>query len=114
MAAIHAPFYERLSRIQKTHDSHRYGVRFVVQKDGLIVSRPKLYRPAFPVRGTLMMVVAAFMFKGYILAALGGAEYGERLARLAEGTPIEQAGAWIMTPDALTVSIAQILNLIGL
>jgi len=113
MALAQVPFEKRLSRIVKNHRRMANGVVHSVNSNGLIVSRPKIYNPRFPLRGLLMLVATAFLFKGYIYATLGAVTYGDRVGDLASGTLIEQAGAWIMQADTATVAVATVLQSLG-
>lgn len=45
-------------------------------------------------------------FKAVLYATLGGATYTNRVNDLASGTVIEQAGAWVMAADPITVWLA--------
>lgn len=113
MALAYAPFYKRLRKIVKDHQRMQTGVAHVMRDDGLIVARPRVYNPKFPLRGLVLLFGAAFFFKGYIFAALGSSVYETRVAELAQGTWIERAGAWIMHPDAATLAVANLLTSIG-
>lgn len=113
MALAYAPFYKRLRRIVRDHQRMQHGVAHVMRDDGLVVARPRVYNPKFPLRGLVLLFGAAFFFKGYILAALGQSVYDTRIGQLAEGTWIERAGAWIMYPDAATVAVANALTGLG-
>ena len=106
MAQAHVPFDKRLKRIVRRHDRMQHGYTRTVTADGLIVARPRVYRPRFPLKGILFLVVAGFLFKGFMLAYLGDAAYGQRVATLESGTPMEKAGAWIMQSDPATVFVA--------
>jgi len=114
MASVHAPFEKRLKKIVRTHERMSHGVTHTMRKDGLIVAKPRIYNPRFPLKGLLLLILTAFMFKGYIYATLGPADYESRVAALGEGTLIEQAGAWIMTADVVTVQVGTLMNSIGL
>lgn len=113
MSVAQVPFQKRLRRIVREHQRMSNGVSHVMRDDGLIVARPRVYNPKFPLRGLVLLLGAALLFKGYILASLGATLYGERVAQLAEGSIIEKAGAWIMQPDVATSAVAQILNGFG-
>ncbi|MEL7013752.1 MAG: hypothetical protein AAFO72_10790 [Pseudomonadota bacterium] len=78
--------------------------------EGLIVFRPKRRRASFSVRGLLLLVVGFFLFKGMILAHLGGTVYDLRVEALKQGTVVEQAGAIIMAKDDVTMAVAQALR----
>lgn len=114
MALAQVPFEKRLRRIVKNHQRMANGVVHSVNSQGLIVARPKIYNPRFPLRGLLLLVATAFLFKGYIYTSLGSGTYSERVASLSEGTLIEQAGAWIMQADTATVAVSQVLQSLGL
>jgi hypothetical protein len=106
MAQANVPFDKRLKRIVRRHDRMANGVVTSVTADGLIVARPRVYRPRFPLKGLLALVVTGFLFKGFLYAALGGVAYEQRVAGLNDGSFVEQAGAWVMQPDIATVLIA--------
>lgn len=114
MASVHAQFEKRLRKIVRNHQRMANGVTHTMRKDGLIVAKPRIYNPRFPLKGMVLLILTAFLFKGYIYAALGPADYDSRVSALAEGTMIEQAGAWIMHADIATVYIGTFLNSIGL
>lgn len=114
MATVHAPFEKRVRKIVKTHERMATGVTHTMRKDGLIVAKPRIYNPRFPLKGLLLLILTAFIFKGYIYASLGPTEYNDRVAALGDGTMIEQAGAWVMYPDVATVQIGTLMNSVGL
>ena len=82
------------------------GVVKTINSDGLIVAKPRLYRPRFPLKGLLAVLFLGFLFKGFLFAYLGEAEYVERVAALQGGSVLEKAGAWVMQPDPVTVIAA--------
>ncbi|WP_037293066.1 hypothetical protein [Roseobacter sp. CCS2] len=100
------PFDKRLKRIVRRHDKMSNGVVKSINSDGLIVAKPRLYRPRFPLKGLLAVLFLGFLFKGFLFAYLGEAEYIERVAALQGGSVLEQAGAWVMQPDPVTVIAA--------
>lgn len=114
MASVHAPFQKRLRKIVRTHERMANGVTHTMRKDGLIVAKPRIYNPRFPLKGMLLLILTAFVFKGYIYASLGPADYDARVTALGEGTLIEQAGAWVMYADIVTVYVGTFMNSIGL
>jgi len=114
MSVAQVPFQKRLRRIVRDHQRMSHGATHVMRADGLIVARPRVYNPKFPLRGLVLLIGAALLFKGFILASLGSATYNDRVAELAEGSVVEQAGAWVMQADVATSAVAQFLNAIGL
>lgn len=107
MAQAHVPFDKRLKRIVRRHEKMANGVVKTINPDGLIVARPRMYKPRFPLKGLVVLLALGFLFKGFLLAYLGDANYADRVASLQQGTVMEQAGAWVMQPDPATALIAQ-------
>lgn len=100
------PFDKRLKKIVKRHDRMSNGVTRRVNSDGLIVARPRLYKPKFPLKGLIVVLFLGLLFKGFLFAYLGEVNYMERVAALEAGTLMEKAGAWIMQPDPATMIVA--------
>ena len=61
-------------------------------------------------RGTKGSSATRIFFKAVIIAHLGAGLYEERLAQLAEGSVVEQAGAAVMQPDAVSAMFASKLR----
>jgi len=101
-------FDKRLRRINKRHRKLPRGYIPVVNENGLIVARPTVRRSGsrFPWKGVALTLIALFAFKGFLYAQLGAITYDERVAKLASGTAIEQAGAWGMQADPVTLWVA--------
>lgn len=112
MAQAHVPFDKRLKRIVRRHERMSNGVVRTVNSDGLIVARPRIYRPRFPLKGIVLLVLVGFLFKGFLFSSLGQQAYVERVELLKGGTMLEQVGAWAMQPDVATTFIAERLNVI--
>lgn len=108
MAQSHVPFDKRLKRIVRRHEKiNSSGAVRTVNSDGLIVAKPRLYRPRFPLKGLLAVLFLGFLFKGFLFAYLGEDGYAERVASLQGGSTMEQVGAWVMQPDPVTIFAAQ-------
>ncbi|MEO1638385.1 MAG: hypothetical protein AAFU41_03975 [Pseudomonadota bacterium] len=108
MAQANVPFDKRLKRIVRRHEKiNSAGAVKTVNSDGLIVARPRLYKPRFPLKGLAVVLFLGFLFKGFLFAYLGDEGYAERVATLQGGSALEQAGAWIMQPDPATAFIAE-------
>lgn len=108
----HVPFDKRLKKIVRRHEKMSNGVVRTINSDGLIVAKPRLYRPRFPLKGLLAVLILGFLFKGFLFAYLGETAYGERVATLQSGSLLEQAGAWVMQPDPVTVMAAEGISMI--
>lgn len=99
-------FDDRLRRIGRRHRAMAKGYTTYVRPDGLVVARPTRRGPRVPVRFVVYVVAALVLFKAFLLAAVGPVTYDERVAKLAEGTAFEQAGAWVMQTDPASGWIA--------
>jgi hypothetical protein len=100
MEMTSVPFDRRLKRIVRYHQRLSYGAKRVVTKSGLIVVRPRIYNPKF-------------LFKAYIYADLGQADYASRVAAISGPSIMEKAGAWIMQADPATVLVGNGLKTLG-
>ncbi len=114
MSVVQVPFNKRLRKIVREHQRMSEGATHVMRADGLIVARPRVYNPKFPLRGLVLLFGAAVFFKAFIYATLGQATYDGRVELLTEGSFVERIGGWVMQADVATVAIAQFLNAIGL
>lgn len=104
-------FDKRVNRISRRHRKMAKGYVTRIQRNGIVSNRPRR-RTGLAVSpvGILMLVAGFFGFKGVVLAHLGGTTYNERIGALAEGTLIEQAGAWIMQIDPLMLFFARVFG----
>jgi hypothetical protein len=109
MSDVHQGFQTRLRSISRKRARFERGYVGKVGRDGLIVFKPRRRMPTIPVRGLLYLVLGFVFFKAVVLAHLGAVTYDERIAQLAEGSHIEQAGALVMRPDPLTLIMARYL-----
>ncbi|WP_294614647.1 hypothetical protein [Roseovarius sp.] len=99
-------FDTRLKAIDEKRARMGRGYVGRVGKDGLIVFRPKRRKGGFPLRGVVYLAAGFIFFKAVIIAHVGASLYQERLAQLAEGSVVEQAGAAVMQPDAVSAMLA--------
>ncbi len=99
-------FTERLRRIDRSHRKLSRGYEPSVNHDGLIVPVPRRRSVRIPYGGLALIVLAVLGFKGATHAVLGADAYDARIARLAEGSAVERAGAWMMQPDTATLGIS--------
>lgn len=113
MSLATMPFERRLKRIVRNHRRLNAGAVHKVDSRGLIVARPRLYNPKFPLKGLLLLVVAGFAFKGFLFASLGAGVYDSRLAELRAGSMVERGGAWAMQADPATLAIASVWKALG-
>ena len=99
-------FDKRLKQILRHHSRMSNGVVRSVNAQGLIVERPRLYKPSFPLSSLLTVLTIGFLLKGFLLAGIGEMAYAERIAELQTGSVIEQMGAFIMWADPLTTIVS--------
>lgn len=104
-------FQRRIKKVSRKHHSMARGYTADIRRDGLIVVRPRRrIGHGFPLSGLLGLLLGFFIFKAVMLAALGDITYNERVAKLSNGTMLEQGGAWVMQLDPLTVFFAGFLD----
>ncbi len=100
-------FDGRLKRIERKRQTMANGYELHMQNDGLIVARPRRARNSrISPRAVIMFLGGALLFKGVLIASLGPVAYEERIAALADGSAVEQAGAMVMQIDPIAREIA--------
>ena len=95
-------FDSRLKAIGRKRTRLAQGYVSKVGKDGLIIFRPKRRKSGLPLRGLFYLALGFTFFKAVIIAHLGAPLYGDRLAQLAQGSILEQAGAVVMQTDPVS------------
>jgi len=108
MVETHDRFVERLEMLGRKHQQMTGGYVTRVGRDGLLTVTPKRARRGFPFKGLALIVMGFLVFKAFTLAAVGPMAYNERLATLAQGNAIAQAGAVVLAVDPLTQSLADL------
>lgn len=103
-------FEARTRRLIGKHTNMANGYKTKVQRDGLIVVKPKRKNSPISMRSFAIFLIAFFAFKGFLIANLGEQTYGERVAQLGNGTSVEKAGAMVMQPDVISQYIAQAIG----
>ena len=100
-------FQARLKHINRKHEALSAGYSAKLRPDGLLVVKPQRLQSRISGRSLIFFAAAFLLFKGFLMAALGFDSYDERVARLAEGSAVEQLGAVIMQSDPVSVWAAQ-------
>lgn len=95
-------FGQRVTRLSKKHQKLNRGYRASMRSDGLVVMRPQRVRSAISVRVLMLALLGFFVFKAFLLFHLGETTYQNRVDTLNTGTPVEQAGAWVMQIDPVS------------
>jgi hypothetical protein len=107
MSDTQLQFQNRLRSLERKHyKTSTRGYTTRMRPDGLIVVKPRRAPSRISGKSVLMFVAAFLLFKGFLIANLGIVGYDERIARLNEGTPVEQAGAWVMQIEPASEWIA--------
>ena len=109
MDASHREFAARVSRVTKRHTAMGAGYTATLRGDGLIVVKPRAIRFKLPVRGFVLLMVAFMIFKGFLLAYMGEAEYAAKLTTL-KTTTYGDISAFIMGVDPVTDVIARLFD----
>lgn len=105
-------FHKRLAMLGRKHAAMAKGYVMRMRPDGLIVvhtKRPNKLR-LVPLKGLVLLVLGFCAFKALMLSSVGEATYNERVAKLEQGTVIEQGGAWLMQVDPATAMVAGLLK----
>ncbi|TNC68824.1 hypothetical protein [Rubellimicrobium roseum] len=69
-------------------------------------------QPRWRILGRMLaaLVLAAIAFKTLLFVGLGEATYEGRRAKLANGTELERAAAWLMQPDPIGLGVARVVE----
>lgn len=106
MADMFNQFDDRIRRIEAGRTRLKRGYSLTVDRDGLIVARPRPARRGIPWKGLMLTVVGFIAFKTLLIAYLGIQTYQDRVGALQDGAKIEQVGAWFMQADDISVMMA--------
>jgi hypothetical protein len=105
----HVTFDQRLSRIHAKHRRTAGRVSYQVGEDGLVVPVPQRRRGLrLPLASLILVLVMGYAFKTALFVGLGEGAYGTRLELLQTGGLVGQAAVWIMQPDAVVLTAAEI------
>lgn len=100
-------FNARVNSVDKTQSRLvRRGYTARVDKNGIIIAKPKVKRLRLPVKGAFLMVTGFLCFKALMLSANGPETYKERLAILQNGNVVEVVGSHVLAIDPATQYIA--------
>ncbi|KEJ88220.1 hypothetical protein [Sulfitobacter donghicola] len=100
-------FHARVGNVDKQQSRLvRRGYTTRIDKNGVIVAKPKAMRIRLPIKGAVLLVLSFFCFKAFMLAANGPDTYQDRLATLESGNAAEAFGASVLAIDPVTQYIA--------
>lgn len=103
-------FDRRLRKIARKNRRTAKGYVNYVGTDGLIIARPYRQGLRFPIRGLFLVLASLLFFKAVLIAHLGAGTYESRISALSTGSSIEQAGAWVMQADPVTMYMAGVIR----
>ena len=108
---IDASLNARLRRVVRKHDRMKHnGVVHRVGRDGLIRTRPRMFRRGFPLQSFVILAGLFFAFKAIVYAQIGAGNYALKVEELRNGTAIEQVGAFVMQEDPITVAVGDFIK----
>ncbi|ANP37916.1 hypothetical protein JL2886_03030 [Phaeobacter gallaeciensis] len=110
MGKQHQEFQARLRRLEGKHNDMSAGYSARVRSDGLIVVAPRQIRSRITPRAVVFFLCAFFLFKGFLMAALGFASYDARVADLSKGVAVERVGAFLMQAEPVSMLIGEKLR----
>lgn len=100
-------FHARVGSVDKSQSRlMRRGYTTRIDKNGLIIAKPKARRLHFPIKGVLLIALSFLCLKAFMLSANGPDTYQDRLATLQNGSAIEAMGAHLLGIDPATQFIA--------
>ena len=112
MVKTELDFHERLAILGRKHAAMCKGYVMRMRPDGLIVvdlKRPRSLRLA-PLKALFLLLLGFCVFKAIMVTSVGEATYNERVAKLEQGTVMEQGGAWLMQVDPATAFFSELLK----
>ncbi len=102
-------FDKRQKAVRRKHMRMARGYVTKIDSNNLIHQRPDNKVGGIGLRFLFLLALAFLGFKTLIFAGLGPEPYAERVSQLQLGSHFEQAGAWLMYPDPITVILAGLI-----
>lgn len=100
-------FRSRLSRLDRKYKGMASGgYDAKLRSDGLIVITPRKIKRRIALLPVATFLLGFIAFKGFLLLSLGPTGYNERVARLQQGSGVEQVGAFVMQSDPISKLVA--------
>lgn len=104
-------FALRSKRIVRNNRAIARGAELQLDQYGLLTVRPRrLQVRGLPFRGLLLIAMLVFGAKAMMLAQAGPTSYDARIERLAAGGALEQAGAWVLQKDRVSLAVGDYLS----
>lgn len=100
-------FNQRIGAVDKKLSRRgRSSIVARVDANGIVYAKATRRSRGFPIKGLLLLILAFFCFKAFMVSANGPASYEERLSVLQKGAVIEAAGAHLLAVDPFSQFIA--------
>ncbi|MBA96446.1 hypothetical protein [Sulfitobacter sp.] len=106
MVETHQHFGRRVHHLERNRARLSKGYYSTVENDGLIVARPTRQTSSFPFKLVFVLMALFFLYKAFVLSVIGDDTYESRLTTLRNGTAFEQAGAWFLGMDPITLAVS--------
>ena len=106
MVETHQHLGRRVHNLERNSARLSKGYYSTVRNDGLIVARPARQTSSFPFKLVFILVALFFLYKAFVLSVIGYDTYQSRLTTLSNGTAFEQAGAWFLGIDPITLAVS--------
>ncbi len=103
---VSKPFDQRVRKIQRQHRALSQGYSLKIDRNNLIVPRPRYAVIQFPWKAICIAAIIGLGFKSYVMTTYSADAYAAKIAQLAAGPLLEQAGAFVMQPDPVASAIA--------
>lgn len=103
-------FRKRDAALRKKHIRMARGYRNRLNRNGVIIQEPDSKIGGVALRLLVLATVLFIGFKVMVLSGLGPETYTQHVAKLAEGTVYERAGAWLMQIDPMTARLSEMVS----
>ena len=101
-------FQDRVRRLSRKHARmETAGVDPKLDKDGLIIARPRRRGLRLSPRPFILLILLAWGFKVLLYSYLGPEDYAARLSALDPDDPVARAGAFVLQADPATVWVQE-------
>ncbi len=107
MENVYSRFERRSNAVRTKHLQMADGFVTRINGNGVLVQVPAKRRGGLSVGTLLIALLCAVLIKAMNYLQLGESAYAARTAELAQGSSLEQAGAFILQMDPATLWIAQ-------
>lgn len=100
-------FYHRLHRIDRIHETGgAFEAAGTLGRSYYEATRAPRRRGLW-LRPLALILIGFFVLKGGLHAELGDDVFARRVDELAQGSPVERAGAWVMRADMVTLLVSK-------